>query len=55
MTEPDDRPADTDRDSAEHREPGTEHPQQDSESRLDHVDPDSQITPDEVKREQGSD
>ncbi len=52
MTESDDRP--DDRDSAEHREPPAEHPEQDSESRLDHVDPETQITPDKVKREQGS-
>ncbi|HEY2172265.1 MAG TPA: hypothetical protein VGH85_00475 [Mycobacteriales bacterium] len=53
MTEPEDRP--DDRNAAEHREPPTENPQQEGESRLDHIDPDTQNTPDKVKRERDRD
>lgn len=53
MSSPDDRPRDP-ADEPAYQEPT---PPQDTESRLDHVDPDEHLTPDEVRddAEKGSD
>lgn len=50
MSSPDDRPRDLDHDERIAQEQAHE-----TESRLDHVDPDEHLTPDQVRREQRED